>query len=126
MTVNELVIDEAAYPVRLFMGGLHVEVRLRRSPQARESRHWFNALHAFALGHHMRTAEVDGVILVRGAGKGVRLSTGGIAHPGVMPTMGRELVLWIGAHDAVDRIRFWPCREIKGYRIVVSGGHSHG
>lgn len=126
MTAKSTGVDEAAYPIRLFMGGLHLDVRLLHSPQAQESRLWFNALHAFALGHHMRTEEVEGMILVRGAGKGVRLPTGAISHPGVMPSMGLELVLWIGAHPAIDRVRFWPCREIKGYRIVVSGEHSHG
>lgn len=126
MTSSEPFVDDAAYPIRLFLGGLHIEVQLRRATQAQESRRWFNALHAFALGHHMRTEEADGMILVHGAGKGVRLSTGGIAHPAVMPTMGRRLILWIDSHPAVDRVRFWPCGEFKGYRVVVSGGHPHG
>lgn len=121
MIRNDRPIDEEAYPVRLFVGGQHVEVRLRHPTAALESRQWFNALHAFAAGHHLRTEEIDGVILVRGAGKGVWLPSGGIAQPALMPTMGRRLVLWLGAQDAVDRVRFWPCREFKGYRIVVLG-----
>ena len=93
MTSGNSLVDEAAYPVRLLMGVLHVEARLRRALDTPESRTWFNALHAFALTHHPCTEEIDGMILVRVAGKGARLSTGGIAYPAVMPTMGRELIL---------------------------------
>jgi hypothetical protein len=120
MTSEDAAIDEAAYPVRLFMGALHIDVQLRQPLDAPASRRWFNALHAFAMAHHLRTEDADGAILVCGAGKAARLASGHIVHPGVMPSMGRRLVLWIDAHDAVHRMRFWKWRDGRGYRIVVT------
>lgn len=119
-------VDEVAYPLRLFMGGQHVEVTLRQSEQDQRSRRWFNALHAFAAAHHMRTEESDGIIMVRGAERGVRLPSGAIGAASVIPGMGRKLIVWIGAHEAVHRVRFWRCPELRGYRIVVAGENRHG
>ncbi|HQC95200.1 MAG TPA: hypothetical protein PK306_05790 [Aquabacterium sp.] len=125
MTTQDAALDEAAYPIRLFLGALHIEVQLRQPLDAPASRRWFNALHAFARAHHLLTDEADGVILVCGAGKAARLASGHIVHPEVMPSMGRRLVLWIDAHDAVHRMRFWCWRDGRGYRIAVCGG-PHG
>jgi hypothetical protein len=118
-------IDETAYPLRLFMGGLHVEVRLRQPIDAPASRRWFNALHAAALVHHLRMDDAGGVIRLFGADKPVRRSTGDLVLPAVMPGMGRRLLLWIDGNEAVARMRFWPSPGTCGYRVVVTG-ERHG
>ncbi|HQC96541.1 MAG TPA: hypothetical protein PK306_12610 [Aquabacterium sp.] len=119
--------EEEAYPLRLFLNPLHVEVRLRAPSDAPGSRMWFSALHAFAVSHHLRAAEVDGLILVTGAGRAVTRAHGLIVAAPIVPTHGRALLLWIARHEAVHRMRFWPWPGSPGrkYRIDVLGGE-HG
>lgn len=119
--------EEEAYPLRLFLEPLHVEVRLCAPLAAPASRRWFSALYAFALGHRLRADEIDGLIHVTGAGRAQRLAGSRIAAAHIAPTDGRALLLWIVRHDAVHRVRFWSRRGGTGriYQIDVRGG-DHG
>ena len=125
MSQDTRPIDETAYPLRLFMDSLHVEVRLRQPIDAPASRRWFNALHAAALAHHLRMDDAGGVIRLFGTGKPVRRSTGDLVLQAVPPSMGRRLLLWIDGHETVSRMRFWPSPGTRGYRVVVTG-ERHG
>lgn len=119
--------EEEAYPLRLFFNPLHVEVRLHAPMDAPVTRMWFSAMHAFALSHHLRAAEVDRMIIVAGAGRAMTRADGTIVAAPIAPTHGRALLLWIAHHEAVHRMRFWPWRGCLGrtYRIDVLGG-DHG
>ena len=119
MNEANLPWDEAAYPLRLFTGPLLIQVHLTEPLQAQASRRWFNALHSLALANHLRTVEVDGIIHVHGAGKGVRRSDGSVSPPGIMATQGRNLAMWIDQHEAVASMRLGRGSAFRGYPIVV-------